>query len=577
MSTISPEGYKITRDPVNNNPFWEIEIDGAHIKSLICSKTTEDQYDYYNWSYVDELDESHHIITQKVANAAGITFTPSVSPEGVISWTNDGGLPNPSPVNIKGLKGDTGNTGATGATPNITMTATADATASATPTVVVTKTGTAENPSYAFAFSGLKGEQGPRGVQGADGAPGEQGLPGVDGVTPVVSAQATVSQTTGVPSVTVTKTGSDAAPVFTFAFDNIKGETGAQGEKGDPGDVGAMPVISATASVDSNVGTPSVVVTKSGTAAAPNLAFAFSNIKGETGAKGDKGDPGEDGMGTIAVGTTTTGVSGTQASVVNSGTAQNAILDFTIPQGAQGVQGVAGQDGDDGFSPIVTVTDHATYHHIEIQDAVHTEQFDVYDGADGQQGPAGQGVPTGGTAGQVLAKVDGTDYNTEWVTPSGGGGEIKEYSTTAYAYTASGSTTLSIPIPNAIKTKKIIGVVFQNDLSIQCRIRSSSTNVSVTGHFQYVRADISPTEGNETEFNVILGNYNAFSSGVHGVMRCRAYRSGDNIVISVYNMTDAGYQSIMNLSNGAIEFLGLQDPFTVASATGFGIKCLYME
>jgi len=36
-------------------------------------------------------------------------------------------------------------------------------------------------------------------------------------------------------------------------------------------------------------------------------------------------------------------------------------------------------------------------------------------------GPAGGGVPTGGTAAQVLSKIDGTDYNTEWVTPSGGG------------------------------------------------------------------------------------------------------------------------------------------------------------
>lgn len=38
----------------------------------------------------------------------------------------------------------------------------------------------------------------------------------------------------------------------------------------------------------------------------------------------------------------------------------------------------------------------------------------------GATGPAGQGVPTGGTTGQVLAKVDGTDYNTEWVDSSGG-------------------------------------------------------------------------------------------------------------------------------------------------------------
>ena len=31
-------------------------------------------------------------------------------------------------------------------------------------------------------------------------------------------------------------------------------------------------------------------------------------------------------------------------------------------------------------------------------------------------------MPTGGTAGQVLEKIDGTDYNTQWATPSGGGG-----------------------------------------------------------------------------------------------------------------------------------------------------------
>ena len=31
-------------------------------------------------------------------------------------------------------------------------------------------------------------------------------------------------------------------------------------------------------------------------------------------------------------------------------------------------------------------------------------------------GIPGQGVPTGGTAGQVLSKIDGVDYNTQWVT-----------------------------------------------------------------------------------------------------------------------------------------------------------------
>ena len=38
----------------------------------------------------------------------GATYTPSVDADGVISWTNDAGKPNPEPVNIKGPKGDMG-------------------------------------------------------------------------------------------------------------------------------------------------------------------------------------------------------------------------------------------------------------------------------------------------------------------------------------------------------------------------------------------------------------------------------------------------------------------------------------
>lgn len=48
--------------------------------------------------------------------APGAVFTPSVSEEGVIEWTNNGGLANPTSVNIKGPKGDTGAKGDTGST-----------------------------------------------------------------------------------------------------------------------------------------------------------------------------------------------------------------------------------------------------------------------------------------------------------------------------------------------------------------------------------------------------------------------------------------------------------------------------
>lgn len=41
---------------------------------------------------------------KRVVNV-GATYTPAVSEEGVISWTNDQELPNPAPVNIKGPAG----------------------------------------------------------------------------------------------------------------------------------------------------------------------------------------------------------------------------------------------------------------------------------------------------------------------------------------------------------------------------------------------------------------------------------------------------------------------------------------
>ena len=49
------------------------------------------------------------------AGEDGATFTPSVSSDGTLSWTNDKGLPNPAPVNIKGPRGYDGYDGDDGA------------------------------------------------------------------------------------------------------------------------------------------------------------------------------------------------------------------------------------------------------------------------------------------------------------------------------------------------------------------------------------------------------------------------------------------------------------------------------
>lgn len=68
--------------------------------------------------------------------------------------------------------------------------------------------------------------------------------------------------------------------------------------------------------------------------------------KGETGDPGEKGDPGT--AATIAVGSVTGLDAGASPTVVNSGSANAAVLDFGIPKGDKGDKG---DPGDDGHSP----------------------------------------------------------------------------------------------------------------------------------------------------------------------------------------------------------------------------------
>ena len=82
----------------------------------------------------------------------GVTFTPSVSEAGEISWTNDGEKDNPEPVDIMGPPGAAAGFG--------TVTATADNTSSETPSVDVQASGPDTAKNFAFAFSGLKGNPG---------------------------------------------------------------------------------------------------------------------------------------------------------------------------------------------------------------------------------------------------------------------------------------------------------------------------------------------------------------------------------------------------------------------------------
>ena len=90
-------------------------------------------------------------------------------------------------------------------------------------------------------------------------------------------------------------------------------------------------------------------------------------------------DSGVDASITVSVGTTSTLPAGSSATVTNTGTSTDPILNFGIPAGATGANG---QDGDDGYSPAVTITTITGGHAVTITDATHPsgQTFNVMDG-----------------------------------------------------------------------------------------------------------------------------------------------------------------------------------------------------
>ena len=69
-------------------------------------------------------------------------------------------------------------------------------------------------------------------------------------------------------------------------------------------------------------------------------SWSVMTSKGDTGATGAVGS-----AGTVTIGTTTTGSAGGNASVSNSGTSSEAVLNFSIPKGVSGAAGVQGSQG----------------------------------------------------------------------------------------------------------------------------------------------------------------------------------------------------------------------------------------
>jgi Collagen triple helix repeat (20 copies) len=227
-----------------------------------------------------------------------------------------------------------------------------------------------------WAVLAAQGPMGPTGATGPAGAPGVAGGTGAVGPVgpqgPPVSFQGTwlVGTSYGVGSVVgfggssyVALTASvgrepDVSPTFwaLLAQAGVPGTPGAAGPQGPAGAPGTVGVtyrgnwVTTTAYLANDVvvfGGGTYLATTSSLASEPDVSPTQWAVLAQNGVTGATGPTGA--AATVSVGTVTTGVAGSQASVTNSGTASAAVLNFTIPQGAAGTGGSGGGGGTSGI------------------------------------------------------------------------------------------------------------------------------------------------------------------------------------------------------------------------------------
>lgn len=135
-----------------------------------------------------------------------------------------------------------------------------------------------------------------------------QAQDGIDG-TQIAGITATVDESVGTPSCTVTQGGTNDSRTYTLAFSGLKGKDGEvsfsaltneekASLKGDPGTDGTT-IESVTVTVDDTTGTPSCEVAEGGTDTARTYTLAFSGLKGSNGKDGTDGIDGKDNLPTV--------------------------------------------------------------------------------------------------------------------------------------------------------------------------------------------------------------------------------------------------------------------------------------
>lgn len=283
---------------------------------------------------------------------------------------------------------------------------------------------------------GIQGEQGPQGIQGIQGPAGAQGPAGSDGAaagfgTPTATASSLPAGST--PTASVTASGQDTEKVFAFSFgipENPQADwsqsdtTAADYIKNKPTIPDEWVISHIYAPYVSNV---KFKVFKNAVEYTSPIKYRAYSVTESVG-----------GTGYVSVSQTLNYNTSQQCYVLNLGSNTQYVGKITLELWNDSDTGILASECIAFFPKASSIADNVDGY---------TTGDQVYDYVDALPkiptgGTAGQvlakssstdydtgwttlsipsaGLPSGGTAGQVLSKIDGTDYNVEWATPSGG-------------------------------------------------------------------------------------------------------------------------------------------------------------
>ncbi len=306
----------------------------------------------------------------------GVTFTPSVSDAGEISWTNNGNLPNPATKSVKGQKGDTGvsfagieytpstasggnNTFKVKYSNGTTGTESYNIKNGVDITSVEEITSDIDGGTNSITFVKSDGTKfGPVTVK--NGSKGSTGT--------IKSVTATVDANVGIPQVTAKAKGDPSNADITFEFKNLKG---------NPGTISTVTAVVDDTSVDT--GDPECVVELGGTPENRSFNLVFSHLVGTQGVKGDTGyyfTPAVDALGNL--------------SWNNNGELNNPeTVNIKGPKGDGGTVEITNVLIDNGSSETATPSAEVISGTTDPQHAKYSLSFHNLVGKRGAQGPRG--------------------------------------------------------------------------------------------------------------------------------------------------------------------------------------------